>query len=152
MNHFCRIDNSVELLLRDESKLQGRVLQGQIMVEGFLLPNGCPASWRQQLAITSLTFMLNCVPLPRHPDVERKHVLVLANKNLVADLDDQILLVCGQAPSAARAREAQTRVKSRAKPILTIAETSYQICLMWPSSKISGRAPWRRQSTSWPAG
>src|SRR5215471_20040369 len=31
---------------------------------GVLLPNAVPASWQQRLEITSLTFMLNCVPLP----------------------------------------------------------------------------------------
>src|SRR6516165_2368218 len=31
---------------------------------GVLLPRGVPASWQQRLEITSLTFMLNCVPLP----------------------------------------------------------------------------------------
>src|SRR5499427_3470668 len=31
---------------------------------GVLLPSGVPASWQQRLEITSLTFMLNCVPLP----------------------------------------------------------------------------------------
>src|SRR5882672_8041688 len=31
---------------------------------GALLPSGVPASWQQRLEITSLTFMLNCVPLP----------------------------------------------------------------------------------------
>src|SRR5215472_7667716 len=31
---------------------------------GVLLPNGVPAIWEQRLEITSLTFMLNCVPLP----------------------------------------------------------------------------------------
>src|ERR1700720_2331197 len=31
---------------------------------GVWLPSGVPASWQQRLEITSLTFMLNCVPLP----------------------------------------------------------------------------------------
>src|ERR1700722_8121459 len=31
---------------------------------GVLEPSGVPASWQQRLDITSLTFMLNCVPLP----------------------------------------------------------------------------------------
>src|SRR6516165_5963483 len=31
---------------------------------GVLLPSAVPASWQQRLEITSLTFMLNCVPLP----------------------------------------------------------------------------------------
>src|SRR5262245_36051426 len=31
---------------------------------GVLLPSGVPASWLQRLEITSLTFMLNWVPLP----------------------------------------------------------------------------------------
>ncbi len=31
---------------------------------GVLLPSGVPASWQQRFEITSLTFMLNCVPLP----------------------------------------------------------------------------------------
>src|SRR5262252_8154032 len=31
---------------------------------GVLLPIAVPASWQQRLEITSLTFMLNCVPLP----------------------------------------------------------------------------------------
>ena len=31
---------------------------------GFLLPSGVPASWLARFAITSLTFMLNWVPLP----------------------------------------------------------------------------------------
>src|SRR6516162_6954666 len=31
---------------------------------GVLLPSAVPASWLQRLEITSLTFMLNCVPLP----------------------------------------------------------------------------------------
>src|SRR5207302_10252675 len=31
---------------------------------GILLPSGVPASWQQRLDTTSLTFMLNCVPLP----------------------------------------------------------------------------------------
>src|SRR5262245_1570312 len=31
---------------------------------GVLEPSGVPASWQQRLEITSLTFMLNCVPLP----------------------------------------------------------------------------------------
>src|SRR6266446_3699179 len=31
---------------------------------GVLLPRGVPASWLARLDITSLTFMLNCVPLP----------------------------------------------------------------------------------------
>ena len=31
---------------------------------GVLLPTGVPASWQQRLEITSLTFMLNWVPLP----------------------------------------------------------------------------------------
>src|SRR5262245_9561550 len=31
---------------------------------GVLDPNAVPASWQQRLEITSLTFMLNCVPLP----------------------------------------------------------------------------------------
>src|SRR5579862_9210206 len=31
---------------------------------GVLLPSGVPASWQQRFETTSLTFMLNCVPLP----------------------------------------------------------------------------------------
>src|SRR5882757_8612967 len=31
---------------------------------GVLLPSGVPASWQQRFEMTSLTFMLNCVPLP----------------------------------------------------------------------------------------
>src|SRR3981189_3731487 len=31
---------------------------------GFVLPCGVPASWQHLLEITSLTFMLNWVPLP----------------------------------------------------------------------------------------
>src|SRR3989442_1198693 len=31
---------------------------------GVLLPSGVPTSWQQRFEITSLTFMLNCVPLP----------------------------------------------------------------------------------------
>ena len=31
---------------------------------GVLLPSAVPASWQQRLETTSLTFMLNCVPLP----------------------------------------------------------------------------------------
>src|ERR1700691_2738661 len=31
---------------------------------GALLPSAVPASWQHRLEITSLTFMLNCVPLP----------------------------------------------------------------------------------------
>ena len=31
---------------------------------GAWLPSGVPASWQQRLEMTSLTFMLNCVPLP----------------------------------------------------------------------------------------
>jgi hypothetical protein len=31
---------------------------------GALLPSGVPASWQQRFDKTSLTFMLNCVPLP----------------------------------------------------------------------------------------
>src|SRR5579862_1721546 len=31
---------------------------------GALLPRGAPAIWQQRFEITSLTFMLNCVPLP----------------------------------------------------------------------------------------
>src|SRR3984957_21150193 len=31
---------------------------------GALLPSAVPASWQQRFEITSLTFMLNCVPLP----------------------------------------------------------------------------------------
>src|SRR6516165_8726790 len=31
---------------------------------GVLLPSAVPANWQQRLEITSLTFMLNCVPLP----------------------------------------------------------------------------------------
>src|SRR6516225_10382439 len=31
---------------------------------GVLLPSGVPASWQHRLDTTSLTFMLNCVPLP----------------------------------------------------------------------------------------
>src|ERR1700760_3308565 len=31
---------------------------------GFLLPSGVPAIWQQRLEITSLTFMLNWLPLP----------------------------------------------------------------------------------------
>src|SRR3984957_19038058 len=31
---------------------------------GVLLPSAVPASWQQRFEITSLTFMLNCVPLP----------------------------------------------------------------------------------------
>src|SRR5262244_3720130 len=31
---------------------------------GVLLPSAVSASWQQRLEITSLTFMLNCVPLP----------------------------------------------------------------------------------------
>src|SRR5258708_1264435 len=31
---------------------------------GRFEPSGVPASWQQRLEMTSLTFMLNCVPLP----------------------------------------------------------------------------------------
>ena len=31
---------------------------------GVLLPSAVPASWQHGSTITSLTFMLNCVPLP----------------------------------------------------------------------------------------
>src|SRR5882757_4698644 len=31
---------------------------------GFFEPSSVPASWQQRFDITSLTFMLNCVPLP----------------------------------------------------------------------------------------
>src|SRR5208337_4909001 len=31
---------------------------------GVLLPSAVPASWQQRFEITSLTFILNCVPLP----------------------------------------------------------------------------------------
>ena len=31
---------------------------------GFFAPSGVPASWQQRLETTSLTFMLNWVPLP----------------------------------------------------------------------------------------
>src|SRR5215813_1361554 len=31
---------------------------------GFFEPSGVPASWQHRLEITSLTFMLNCVPEP----------------------------------------------------------------------------------------
>src|SRR5262245_27102875 len=31
---------------------------------GVFEPSGVPASWQQRLEMTSLTFMLNCVPLP----------------------------------------------------------------------------------------
>jgi hypothetical protein len=31
---------------------------------GALLPSAVPASWQQRFEMTSLTFMLNCVPLP----------------------------------------------------------------------------------------
>ena len=40
------------------------MLTSSLGCTGRLLPSGCPASWLQRLAITSLTFMLNCVPLP----------------------------------------------------------------------------------------
>src|ERR1700761_8798537 len=40
------------------------ILQWSLGWTGVLLPSGVPAIWQQRLEITSLTFMLNCVPLP----------------------------------------------------------------------------------------
>ena len=48
------------------------------------------------LEITSLTFMLNCVPLPVITDVQRKHVLVLPGKNFVTRLNNQVELLIAE--------------------------------------------------------
>ena len=55
-----------------------------------MAPSGMPAIWEQRLEITSLTFMLNCVPLPVI-DVQREHVVVLTVQNFVANLNDQFI-------------------------------------------------------------
>src|SRR5216684_2687514 len=56
---------------------------------GALLPSAVPASWQQRLDTTSLTFMLNCVPLPGRPHMQWEHLVVLPGQDLVADLYDQ---------------------------------------------------------------
>src|SRR6516162_3888532 len=58
---------------------------------GVLLPSGVPASWQHRLDTTSLTFMLNCVPLPVIHTHAAKHVVVLPGQDLVAGLHDQPL-------------------------------------------------------------
>ncbi len=40
------------------------ILTWSLGCTGVLLPSSVPASWQQRLEMTSLTFILNCVPLP----------------------------------------------------------------------------------------
>src|SRR5215469_2654817 len=40
------------------------ILTWSLGCTGVWLPSGVPAIWEQRFEITSLTFMLNCVPLP----------------------------------------------------------------------------------------
>jgi hypothetical protein len=52
---------------------------------------GAPAIWQQRLEMTSLTFMLNWLPLPVIHTCNGKHVVVLAGEDFVAGLDDQFI-------------------------------------------------------------
>jgi hypothetical protein len=53
--------------------------------------SGVPASWQLRLEITSLTFMFELRAATGHPDVQRKHIVVLAGQDFIAGLDDQFV-------------------------------------------------------------
>ena len=56
-----------------------------------------PASWQQRLEITSLTFMLNWVPLPVIQTCRGKWSWCWPGQDLVAGIDDQIVRFGAQA-------------------------------------------------------
>ena len=58
---------------------------------GVLLPSGVPASWQQRLRDHLVDVHVELGAAAGHPDVQRKHVVVLAGQDLVADLDDQAM-------------------------------------------------------------
>jgi hypothetical protein len=56
-----------------------------------LLPSGVPASWQHRFEITSFTFHVELRSTSNHPDVQRKHVVMLAGKDLVASVDHEFV-------------------------------------------------------------